>query len=97
MSIIRQERPEIYTKFGDISRPSEKTVFLILFLLEQLNYDTELDWLDKSIIETQNNLALSGGFEIYKLCEVFGYSKKRMERRLSRIEKKMTIEYLRMN
>lgn len=97
MSIIKQEKPEIYTKFGDISRPNEKTVFLILFLLEQLNYDTELNRLDKIIIETQNNLALNGGFEIYKLCEIFGYSKKRMERRLSRIEKKMTIEYLRMN
>src|SRR5687768_4719019 len=99
MSIVIQEnnKDPVYTKWGDINRPSEKIVFLILYLQEQVNNDTQLIRTDNEIIQTQNRLALNDSFDIYKLCEVFNFSKKRMEQRLSKIEKKLTIEYLRTN
>lgn len=96
MSIVMKNgKDPIYTNWGDINRPSEKIVFLIMYLQEQVNYDCELNRIDKDIIMVQNSLALNDSFDIYKLSEVFGFSKKRMERRLNKIEKKLTIEHLR--
>jgi hypothetical protein len=99
MSIVMQEnnKDPIYTKWGDINRSSEKIVFLILYLQEQVHNDTQLNRTDNEIINAQNRLAMNDNFDIYKLCEIFNFSKKRMERRLNIIEKKLTIEYLRTN
>jgi hypothetical protein len=99
MSIVIQENSKdpIYTRWGDINRPSEKIVFLILYLQEQVHNDTELNKTDMEIINIQNRLAMNDSFDIYKLCEIFSFSKKRMEQRLNKIEKKLTIEYLRTN
>src|SRR5687768_10712625 len=95
MSIIHQKQEPVYTIFGDINRPSEKVVFLILHLQTQLNNDCLLNRIDKEILRMQNCLALGGNMEIEKLCMMFNLTRKRMERKLLNIEKKLMIEYLR--
>ena len=97
MTIIKKEQEQIYTVFGDISRPSEKTVFLIMYLENQVGGSSRLTDFDKLLLEEQNRLALEGCFDINKLCLLFSIARKRLERKLKVIEKKLMIEYLREN
>ena len=95
MSMILSVRQPVYTKFGDVNRPTEEQIFMILHLQEMLNQDYLLNELDLEILKAQNEIIeLEKEFNIYALCRCFNLTRKRMERRLSRIKYKLLIEYL---
>lgn len=97
MTVKKDDRlVEIYNRFGEINRPTEETVFMIIELETDYNIrNTHLTLQEQYILDNQNMLKLNDSLSDELLSDKLGISVKLLQKRVKTLKVKLLIEFLR--